>query len=374
MTDRRGRADLPFDSEAPHRARAILNDAAGFLTRGPRYELELVATEMVVNAVRHGRPPVSIAWDLARFEATITVVDAGSDAQTSRDRWGWGLTIIDLLAAHWQVNSDASGTTATARLMFRTTPTREFEGTADETVLEQARSDPAARAEAVHRFEGLAIGLASRFAGRGIDRDDLNQAATLALFKAVLRFDPTQGAFGAYASSTIAGELKRYLRDRAWAVRVPRGLQERALGLSRVETELSQRIGRTPTLTELAVAAGESVEGVIESLVAASAYRAEALDATDDNGSSPLDRLGQPDPVLSLAMRWTEIAPALERLPVRERKILYLRYHEDLTQSEIAARVGISQMHVSRLIQKALDFLREQVGTPANSDGRTSGD
>ncbi len=223
-----------------------------------------------------------------------------------------------------------------------------------------------ARDELVTAYRPLAERLARRFRGRGEAYDDLVQAASIGLINAVDRFDPEYGVkFTTYATRTIVGELKRHLRDRAWSVRVPRGLQEAALEAGRTKEMLSHRLGRSPTIAELAAEMGVSDDDVVEALEAGGAYTAASLDrpldSTDDAGATVGDRIGGEDPSLALADRWPDVADAVRALPERERLILYLRFYEDRTQTEIAEHVGISQMHVSRLLRRSLSALRGKV-------------
>ncbi|MDP9416303.1 MAG: RNA polymerase sigma factor SigF [Actinomycetota bacterium] len=206
--------------------------------------------------------------------------------------------------------------------------------------------------------------LARRFRNRGEPYDDLVQVATIGLIKSVDRFDPERGVeFSTYATPTIVGEIKRHFRDKGWAVRVPRRLQELRLSLSAATSELSQRNGRSPTVAELATHLGISEEEVLEGLESANAYSTLSLDAGDQGGDDDqmavVDTLGVDDEGLEGVEYRESLKPMLERLPAREKKILLLRFFRGMTQSEIAAEVGISQMHVSRLLARTLAQLRE---------------
>ena len=206
--------------------------------------------------------------------------------------------------------------------------------------------------------------LARRFRNRGEPYDDLVQVATIGLIKSVDRFDPQRGVeFSTYATPTIVGEIKRHFRDKGWAVRVPRRLQELRLSLSSATGELSQRNGRAPTVPELAVHLGLSDEEVLEGLESANAYSTLSLDAgdqsTDEDSVAVVDTLGVDDEALEGVEYRESLKPMLEQLPAREKKILMLRFFRNMTQSEIAAEVGISQMHVSRLLARTLSQLRE---------------
>jgi RNA polymerase sigma-B factor len=225
--------------------------------------------------------------------------------------------------------------------------------------------DPAAREALVERFLPLARRLARRYQRGGEPLDDLVQVASLGLLKAIERFDPArEAAFSSFAIPTIVGELKRHFRDKGWSVRVPRGLQELAVRVERVGDDLARQIGRAPTPGEIAEEVGVTTEQVLEAREAAGAYRAISLDRPrddDQDGDSIGEAIGVEDPGFRLA----EDAATLERLMAmlsrREREVLRLRFQEDLTQSEIGARVGVSQMHVSRLIGQSIARLRDTV-------------
>jgi RNA polymerase sigma-B factor len=222
--------------------------------------------------------------------------------------------------------------------------------------------DTAVRDELVAAHLGLAEYLARRFANRGEPLDDLVQVASLGLLKAVGRFDPERGVeFSTYATHTIVGELKRHFRDKGWAIRAPRRMQELYLRLGKVVATLGQELGRSPTIAELATEVEVSEEEVLEALEAGQAYRFASLDAPvagDSEGETLGSRLGVDDPELDDAERRATLSPMLSQLPPREQLILHLRFFEGLTQSEIATRLGISQMHVSRLLARSVAQLR----------------
>jgi RNA polymerase sigma-B factor len=224
--------------------------------------------------------------------------------------------------------------------------------------------DRQARDELIERFLPLARKLARRYGQSSEPYEDLVQVASLGLVKAVERFDPDRGfAFSSFAVPTIVGELKRYFRDTAWALHVDRGAQERSRRISDAQQKLSTLTGRMPTVDELAQYLEVSQEDVLEGLQTAEAYGAISLDAPlggdEDEDSSRLDSIGGEDERLGLVDQHATIFAAAQHLPTREREILYLRFGEDLTQSEIAERVGVSQMQVSRLLRRSLQRLRE---------------
>jgi len=224
--------------------------------------------------------------------------------------------------------------------------------------------DAAAREELVERFLPLARQLARRYQRTNEPLDDLMQVASVGLVKAIDRFDPDRGtAFSTYAVPTILGELKRYFRDSGWAVHVPRGMQERVMKLDTAAQELHRRIGRSPSPKELGTELGLSEEEVLEAMEAASAYDAVSLEQQkgdpDESKDTFQDSLGTEEERYELVEYGAAIAPTLKALTPRERLILHLRFVEDLTQSEIADRIGVSQMHVSRLIRRSLARLRQ---------------
>jgi RNA polymerase sigma-B factor len=225
--------------------------------------------------------------------------------------------------------------------------------------------DIAARQQLIERFLPLARKLVRSFERPGESSDDLMQVASLGLVKAVDRFELDRGtAFSSFAVPTIVGELKRYLRDAGWDVHVPRAMQERALQVNQAIGELSRSLGRSPSPSEIAQATGLSHENVLEAMEAGMAYDSLSLEspASDAPDAIPYsDRIAVEEAGYELAEYTATLGPRLRALPPRDRLVLRLRFEEDLTQSEIAERIGVSQMHVSRLIRAALERLREDV-------------
>jgi RNA polymerase sigma-B factor len=222
--------------------------------------------------------------------------------------------------------------------------------------------DVAAREELAERFLPLARDLALRYTYTDEPFDDLLQVASLGLIKAIDRFDPERGTkFTSYAAPTILGELKRHFRDKGWALHVPRDLQERTLAVSRASEMLSKQLGRSPKVREVASELGCSVENVLEAQEAAASYEATSLDAPtsrdDDEAASLVDLMGDEDSSYELVESRDAIASTWKALPEVERRVLELRFMHDLTQREIGERIGYSQMHVSRLLRRALDRL-----------------
>ncbi len=233
--------------------------------------------------------------------------------------------------------------------------------------LRGAADDAAAREELVRRFEPLARSVARRYHAHGEPIDDLTQVANVGLLKAIDRFDPARGyAFTSYATPTMLGELKRYFRDSGWAVHVPRGVKERAVELAGATEKLSSRLGRSPSLGELAQELGVTEEQTLEAIEAYHARHAAPLEqGSDDEDSaslSPAQLLGAEDERLEQAEYLSVIAKGVEALSDSDRMILFLRFGRDLTQSEIARRVGTSQMQVSRLLRAAIEKIRQASG------------
>jgi RNA polymerase sigma-B factor len=227
------------------------------------------------------------------------------------------------------------------------------------------RETPGVRDQLIEHYIPLAESLARRYQHSGQPLDDLVQVASIGLLKAVDRFDPERGVtFESYAIPTILGELKRYHRDQGWSVRMPRRLQEHTLLIKDSIPLLSQDLGRSPTIAEIAAHSQLSEEEVLEAMDAQDAYASISLDAPidDDSESSTLsDRLATDEEEYEIAEEWAEFEPHLNALPERERRILVLRFFRDWTQSQIAEELGISQMHVSRLLSQTLQKLREAV-------------
>jgi RNA polymerase sigma-B factor len=231
--------------------------------------------------------------------------------------------------------------------------------------------DREARDQALVELMPLVRALASRYAGRGEPLEDLVQVGALGLIKAVDRFDVDRGVeFSSYAVPTIVGEIRRHFRDKAWAMHVPRRLKELSVRLSRVLDQLTTELGRSPTIAELAAATGVEEEDVIDALDSANAYSTRSLHAPFDDGdeTSLADKLGDDDSGFAEVEDGSLVAAGLEALDERERRIVELRFFEEKTQSQIAAEVGISQMHVSRLLRSALATMRGRIEEVATRD------
>ncbi|MEJ3750171.1 RNA polymerase sigma factor SigF [Actinomycetes bacterium KLBMP 9797] len=261
--------------------------------------------------------------------------------------------------------------TATYTPTSTTVDDRPVAETASELLAAMAELPPdhprrsALRERTIEAWLPLARHLAQRFAGRAEPMDDLVQTAMVGLIKAVDKFDPRRGVdFTGYAIPTIIGELKRHFRDRTWDVRVPRRLQELRMSIAEASSALHQTLGRSPTVTDIAAHLNISEEDVLEGLEGARAYNAVSLSTPTGDGDNSVslgDLLGGEDPEYELAELRVALGPALATLDEREQRILTLRFYGNMTQTQIAEQVGVSQMHVSRLLARALVKLRGQL-------------
>ncbi len=231
--------------------------------------------------------------------------------------------------------------------------------------------DAAERERLIMQHLPLVRGLARRYADRGEPLDDLVQVGTIGLIKAIDRFEPERGfKLASFATPTILGEIRRHFRDRSWTIRVPRGMQEARAQISHAVTVLSAENGRSPTIREISESTGLSMDDVLDALAAGSAQRPGPLAAPGSEGEEDAGAVvGVDERGYEQAEARATLDAGLSALPARERVILHLRFEEGLTQSQIAERVGVSQMHVSRLIRRALDALRESAGSLEPEDG-----
>ena len=235
--------------------------------------------------------------------------------------------------------------------------------------------DLRAREQLIEQYMSLVRSLARRYSYRGEQLEDLVQIGAIGLIKAIDRFDLDRGVeLTTYATPNIIGEIKRHFRDKGWAVRVPRGLQELNVQLSRLVEQLTVQFSRSPTIPELAKAAGVEEEEVLEALESGRAYTSLSLSVGggggDDDDLDPLESLGTDEHQYEVSEDRAILAPGFKVLDERERKILQLRFFDGLTQSQIAQQVGISQMHVSRLIRRSLEKIRETIAEDAESIAR----
>jgi RNA polymerase sigma-B factor len=228
------------------------------------------------------------------------------------------------------------------------------------------QGDLQAREELIGRYMSLVRSLARRYSYRGEQLDDLVQIGAIGLIKAIDRFDLERGVeLTTYATPNIIGEIKRHFRDKGWSVRVPRGLQELNVQISKLIEQQTVQLGRSPTIPELAEDAGVEEEAVLEALESGRAYSSVSLSgggSSDEEGDvDPLESLGTEEHEYEVSEDRAVLAPGFKVLDERERRILHLRFFRGMTQSQIAEQVGISQMHVSRLIRRSLEKIREEI-------------
>lgn len=322
-----------------------------------RADLLILVQELVTTRLGDEARPIAL---VVRFHNDlITVEVSGGAEQTEVDPLAE--VLLHRLTVSWDLRPDK----AVFQLRERLAPAAAEE-TERDLFLRANAGDRVARDLLFDRYEAFAHALSRRFLRSGIPAGDLRQEASIGLVKAIDRFDPDFGVkFTTFGARTIEGELKRYLRDRGWSVRVPRGLQELGHEVHRVEASLAQDLGRQPTLEELALEIDMDLDEVGDAMVARQSFDAVSLDSPaggDPDNVTLLDRLADSDGSLEIASDWADLSLAAQELSPRDRRILHLRYFEGLSQSEIAARVGVSQMHVSRLLTKSLDRLRELLG------------
>jgi len=235
--------------------------------------------------------------------------------------------------------------------------------------------DLQARERLIEQYMSLVRSLARRYSYRGEQLEDLVQIGAIGLIKAIDRFDLERGVeLTTYATPNIIGEIKRHFRDKGWSVRVPRGLQELNVQLSRLVEQLTVQLGRSPTIAELAKAAGVQEEEVLEALESGRAYSSLSLSSggggDGEEDLDPLESLGTEEHQYEVSEDRAVLAPGFKALDERERKILQLRFFEGLTQSQIAQQVGISQMHVSRLIRRSLEKIRDAIDADVDEQPR----
>ncbi len=253
-------------------------------------------------------------------------------------------------------------------------PTRSAESQQIDELFTTLRQHPAGTPEASSVREEIAAlsmplarNIARRFAGRGEDVEDLNQVAYVGLLHAIDRFDPTRGSdFTSFAVPTIMGEVRRYFRDHSWSTHVPRRIKDLTVSIGKVTDGLAQRLGRSPTAAEIAAEIGAETGEVIEALAARSAYQPASLDtplaSEDDSTATLADTLGADDYALERSEHYLTLRPLLDEVAPRERQILILRFFKEKSQSEIAREIGVSQVHVSRLLTRTLAEIRARLG------------
>lgn len=327
-------------------------------------DLEVVGSEIVLWAAEVGdladgdvlevsadRPPGAVHVEIA-FPSRVapSTPDELTKGVLDERASGWGIEFDDGIATVWyEVAIPAAGW--------------ELELADDADLIERMSVDERAGTELVERYDPLIRRMTARYRRAGLESDDLDQVAREALVSAAGRFDPAAGSFERFLSRTVSGTLKRHLRDRGWAVRPPRGLQELVLELRAVEADLSQQLGRPPTTSEIAAKSGRSPDEIDRARRAAEVFDITSLDqSVAADMPTFASQLGIDDERMQRAAEWAAVGTAMAELEPREREIVRLRYFEDLSQRDIAERVGISQMHVSRLLRASIAEMREAVG------------
>lgn len=368
MTDRQ-ELILEAHPVSAARARAFLREQATL--DGMRHaEADLLVTELIGNAIEHSPEADEIVVRVRqdRGRGLEVSVSHACPSPLGNPEKGVGLMLLEHLTRSW--GADHDGGDLTVWFVLRTPGTTSItDDVSDGELFTRMADDPAAYSdELVRRHRDLAISVARRYRGKGVDEDDLIQVATMALLKAIQRYDSSIGDLRPYAAATISGELKRLLRDRGWSVRVPRSLQERTLEVARATDHLAQRLNRPPTVNEIAAQLDLSESEVTEAMDARRAYASSSIDKPAENtGVTLLERLENDDLELALADDRLVVEAAVKELPERQQRILDLRFNEDMTQTEIAEELGISQMHVSRLLANALKELEKSIGNAGES-------
>jgi RNA polymerase sigma-B factor len=350
--------ELPNEPAAPAMARRAAAELASHLRTADRADLMVLLSELIAVAVGERRRPlfVSIWRTPAGFRLEVRST-SGVEPPDDLAR-----VLFDRLTVRWAASDEAIEVEFEAALPFEDTQSEE------DLFRRVAAGDSRAEEELAQRYRGLARAISRRFVRSGLRRDDLEQVAQVGLVNALTRFDPERGVkFTTFAARTIDGELKRYLRDSTWSVRVPRGLQELGLEANRMAADLTQRAGREPSLEELAAALDADPGEVGQALLARRSLDAVSLEApvAGKEGLQLKDALPSHDDRLMSAPEWADVSLVMDHLPDRERRIIYLRFFEDLSQSEIAERVGVSQMHVSRLLARSIGALRRLIDPEA---------
>lgn len=352
---------FPARGDTPSAARKALSVAR--LDPVRLAEAQVLVTEVITNALQHGglTDTDEIYMRVNRDSIRVRVsVSHRSGAGLDTVKVGMGFTLLERLAERWEVT--CRGGVFEVWFEVRSPGTREaILDLTDDEVLARANTDELCRDECVRRYMSLCTSLTRRFRGKGIADADLRQVALIGLMNAINRYQPDRGPFKPFAIVTIRGVLKRQLRDEAWSVRVPRGLKERSLLIANTVQSLSQSLGRAVTAEDVASELSLSEGEVVEAMAATSAYQSQSIDApAEGTGRTLSDSLYDRD-WAARSEEWEGLAEGIRALPAREQELLCLRFFRDLTQSEIAQAMGISQVHVSRLLSRATDRLRHLV-------------
>lgn len=333
-------------------------------------EADLLVTELIGNVIAHS-PNADHYWvevDESSVQGVTIAVSHPADSSLDSPNEGVGFMLMERMSRSWGHEHD--GEQLRVWFTLRTPGTTSIsDDVDDDDLFARMEEDPAAYSDALtRRHADLAASIARRYRGKGVDDDDLLQVANMALVKAIQRYDPSLGTIRPYAAATISGELKRLLRDKGWSVRVPRSLQERSLEVTKTAEKLAQELKRPPEPLEIAEVLEISEQEVVEAMDARQAYVSNSIEKpAESTGITIRERLEEDDLRLLMTDDRIVVEEAVARLPERQQRILHLRFDEDKTQSEIADEIGISQMHVSRLLARALESLRSTIGEGAET-------
>ncbi|HSJ36428.1 MAG TPA: sigma-70 family RNA polymerase sigma factor [Acidimicrobiia bacterium] len=344
------RIELTPSEIAPYLARRVVG---ALIDRGPaikQIDAALLASELV-TAASAGDSPIILS---IRASAGVARVEVSSHES---------LLVDDLVSSLLERLADRYEAGPPAWFELDLIRRVRLDDLNEEDLWERVAGDRAARDEIFSRYEGFAGAIARRYR-RGSERADVDQVAFMALVGAIDRFDPARGVkFSTFAGKTISGELKKYLRDTAWAIKVPRSLKESVLFVTKERNRLNQELGRKPTTAEIAAVTGLSDDEVEEAIEAGQAFGATSLDAPigEDSGATIMDMLSDDSAALVDAERWWMIEPLLAELSERDQQVLHMRFFEDMSQSEIADVIGVSQMQVSRILSGIFERIKTEV-------------
>lgn len=346
------RIELTPSEVAPYLARRVVG---ALIDRGPsikQVDAALLASELV-TAASSGDSPIVMS---VRASAGVARVEVSSEDTALVD---------DLVRAMLERLADRYEAGPPAWFELDLVRRLRLDDLPEEELWERVAGDRSARDEIFSRYEGFAGAIARRYR-RGTERADVDQVAYMALVGAIDRFDPARGVkFSTFAGKTISGELKKFLRDTAWAIKVPRSLKESVLYVTKERNRLNQELGRTPTTAEISQVTGLTDQEVEEAIEAGQAFGATSLDAPigEDSGATIGDMISDDAGALIDAERWWMIEPLLTELPERDQQVLHMRFFEDMSQSEIAKVIGVSQMQVSRILSGIFERIKTEVET-----------
>ncbi len=361
--------ELAAEPTSAAMARAFLKEHARL--DGMRHaEAALLVTELICNVMKHSPDTdevvISVQQDRAR--GLVVSVSHPYPGPLNEPSFGVGFLFLDRLAKDWGHHHDGENLVVWFVLRSPGTVTIPPEVSDDELLLRMAEDPASCSDELLRRHQDLAASIARRYRGRGVDDEDLLQVANMALLKAIQRYDSSLGMIRPYAAATISGELKRLLRDKGWSVRVPRPVKELSLRVATASEELAQRLNRPAEASEIAAHLEVSELQVVEAMEALMAYTSSSINKpSSDSTVALMDRVRRDDVGLVTADDRVVVEQAIAQLGERERRLLDFRFNEDMTQSEIARELGISQMHVSRLLSTALEDLGRLIGVEEDS-------